>query len=215
MAEKILGEFIKTDSKLWNKKFRDDLKKLGHSNILSYNSKENIKIKPFYTSEDLNNLKNSDSNYPNSWRICQNITADNSSDANIKALELINKGAESINFIIQNDSILCNDLLKNIDIEKTELFFKIEFHSNSYLKSLNDIIKSSSASFNISYDPIGSLVKTGGWESSMNEDLNKLNKKINILEKFDNVIIVNSGSMTFVESNLPPSPVSITATSTS
>ena len=73
------------------------------------------------------------------------------------------------------------------------MFFKIEFHSNSYLKSLNDIIKNSSASFNISYDPIGSLVKTGSWDSSMNEDLNKLNKKINILEKFDNVIIVNSG----------------------
>ena len=191
--EKILDEFIKIDSKLWNKKIKDDLKKLGHSSIPSYNSKENIKIKPFYTSEDLNNLKNSDSNYPNSWTICQNITADNSSDANIKALELINKGAESINFIIQNDSILCNDLLKNIDIEKTELFFKIEFHSNSYLKSLNDIIKSSSTSFNISYDPIGSLVKTGSWESSMNEDLDKLNKNINILEKFNNVIIVNSG----------------------
>jgi len=191
--EKILDEFIKIDSKLWNKKIKDDLKKLGHSSIPSYNSKENVKIKPFYTSEDLNNLKNLDSNYPDSWSICQNITADNSSDANIKALELINKGAESINFIILNDSILCNDLLKNIDIEKTELFFKIEFHSNSYLKSLNDIIKSPSASFNISYDPIGSLVKTGSWESSMNEDLKKLNKKINILEKFDNVIIVNSG----------------------
>ena len=193
MMEKILDEFIKIDSKLWNKKIKDDLKKLGHSSIPSYNSKENIKIKPFYTSEDLNNLKNSDSNYPNSWAICQNITADNSSDANIKALELINKGAESMNFIIQNDSILCNDLLKNIDIEKTELFFKIKFHSNSYLKSLNDIIKSSSTSFNISYDPIGSLVKTGSWESSMNEDLDKLNKNINILEKFNNVIIVNSG----------------------
>ena len=191
--EKILDEFIKIDSKLWNKKIKDDLIKLGHSSIPSYNSKENIKIKPFYTSEDLNNLKNLDSNYPNSWAICQNITADNSSDANIKALELINKGAESMNFIIQNDSILCNDLLKNIDIEKTELFFKIKFHSNSYLKSLNDIIKSSSTSFNISYDPIGSLVKTGSWESSMNEDLDKLNKNINILEKFNNVIIVNSG----------------------
>ena len=140
--EKILDEFSKIDSKLWSKKIKDDLKRLGHSSIPTYSSKENIKIKLFYTSEDLDNLKNSDSNYPNSWAICQNITADNSLDANIKALELINKGAESINFIIQNDSILSNDLLKNIDIEKTELFFKIEFQSNSYLKSLNNIIKS-------------------------------------------------------------------------
>ena len=121
MMEKILDEFIKIDSKLWNKKIKDDLKKLGHSSIPSYNSKENVKIKPFYTSEDLNNLKNLDSNYPDSWSICQNITADNSSDANIKALELINKGAESINFIILNDSILCNDLLKNIDIAKKRI----------------------------------------------------------------------------------------------
>ena len=191
--EKILDEFSKIDSKLWSKKIKDDLKRLGHSSIPTYSSKENIKIKPFYTSEDLDNLKNSDSNYPNSWAICQNITADNSLDANIKALELINKGAGSINFIIQNDSILSNDLLKNIDIEKTELFFKIEFQSNSYLKSLNNIIKSSSTLFNISYDPIGSFAKTGSWESSMNEDLDKLNKNINILEKFNNVIIVNSG----------------------
>ena len=190
---KILDEFSKIDSKLWNKKIKDDLKKLGHSNITSYNSKENIKIKPFYTSDDLNNLKNVDSNYPDSWTICQNISADNSSVANIKALELINKGAESINFIIQNNSIRCKDLLKNIDIEKIELFFKIEFHSNSFLKSLNDIIKSSSTSFNISFDPIGSFAKTGGWKSSMNEDLDKLNKNIKILEKFNNVIIVNSG----------------------
>ncbi len=190
---KILDEFSKIDSKLWNKKIKDDLKKLGHSNITSYNSKENIKIKPFYTSDDLNNLKNVDSNYPDSWTICQNISADNSSVANIKALELINKGAESINFIIQNNSIRCKDLLKNIDIEKIELFFKIEFHSNSFLKSLNDIIKSSSTSFNISFDPIGSFAKTGSWKSSMNEDLDKLNKNINILEKFNNVIIVNSG----------------------
>ena len=137
---KILDEFSKIDSKLWNKKIKDDLKKLGHSNITSYNSKENIKIKPFYTSDDLNNLKNADSYYPDSWTICQNISADNSSVANIKALELINKGAESINFIIQNNSIRFKDLLKNIDIEKIELFFKIEFHSNSFLKSLNDIL---------------------------------------------------------------------------
>lgn len=190
---KILDEFSKIDSKLWNKKIKDDLKKLGHSNITSYNSKENIKIKPFYTSDDLNNLKNVDSNYPDSWTICQNISADNSSVANIKALELINKGAESINFIIQNNSIRFKDLLKNIDIEKIELFFKIEFHSNSFLKSLNDIIKSSSTSFNISFDPIGSFAKTGGWKSSMNEDLDKLNNNIKILEKFNNVIIVNSG----------------------
>ena len=190
---KILDEFSKIDSKLWNKKIKDDLKKLGYSNITSYNSKENIKIKPFYTSDDLNNLKNADSYYPDSWTICQNISADNSSVANIKALELINKGAESINFIIQNNSIRCKDLLKNIDIEKIELFFKIEFHSNSFLKSLNDIIKSSSTSFNISFDPIGSFAKTGGWKSSMNEDLDKLNNNIKILEKFNNVIIVNSG----------------------
>jgi hypothetical protein len=47
MMEKILDEFIKIDSKLWNKKIKDDLIKLGHSSIPSYNSKENIKIKPF------------------------------------------------------------------------------------------------------------------------------------------------------------------------
>ena len=89
MMEKILDEFSKIDSKLWSKKIKDDLKRLGHSSIPTYSSKENIKIKLFYTSEDLDNLKNSDSNYPNSWAICQNITADNPSESNIKGLKVL------------------------------------------------------------------------------------------------------------------------------
>ena len=45
IQEKILDEIIKIEFKLWNKKIKDDLKKLGHSRIPSYNSKENVKIK--------------------------------------------------------------------------------------------------------------------------------------------------------------------------
>ena len=193
MEKKILSEFIKTDSKAWNQKIRNDLKKLGHSSIPTYNSKENIKVNPFYTNKGIDNIKNIDSTYPNKWTICENIVTDNSFDSNKKAIELIKKGADSINFIIKDNSISCNELLKNIDLEKIELFFKIKFNSNSYLKSLNNIIKSSSGSFNISYDPIGSLAETGRWKSSMNEDLDELKKKIKILGGFSNVIIVNSG----------------------
>ena len=169
MEKKILNEFIKTNPKLWTKNIIDDLKKLGYNEIPKYNSKENITIEPFYT----DNIKSIDSKYPNSWSIAQKIDVNNSLVANSKALELIKKGANSIHFNIQNNSISLEDLLNKIPIEKTELFFKTKSCSNSFLKSLNKLAKDSK-SFNISYDPIGLLAKSGNWECSMDDDLNSL-----------------------------------------
>lgn len=188
MEKKILNEFIKTNPKLWTKNIIDDLKKLGYNEIPKYNSKENITIEPFYT----DNIKSIDSKYPNSWSIAQKIDVNNSLVANSKALELIKKGANSIHFNIQNNSISLEDLLNKIPIEKTELFFKTKSCSNSFLKSLNKLAKDSK-SFNISYDPIGLLAKSGNWECSMDDDLNSLKNKTNLLTSFKNLIVVESG----------------------
>ena len=188
MEKKLLNEFIKTDPKLWTKNILDDLKKLGYNEIPKYNSKENIIIEPFYT----DNTKSIDSKYPNSWSIAQKIDVNNSLVANSKALELIKKGANSIHFNIQNSSISLDDLLNKIPIENTELFFKTKLCSNSFLKSLNKLAKDSK-SFNISYDPIGLLAKSGNWECSMDDDLNSLKNKINLLTSFKNLIVVESG----------------------
>ena len=188
MDKKLLNEFIKTDAKLWTKNILDDLKKLGYNEIPKYNSKENIIIEPFYTDD----IKSIDSKYPNSWSIAQKIEVNNSLVANSKALELIKKGADSIHFNLQNSSISLKDLLNKIPIKKTELFFKTKSYSNPFLKSLNKLAKDSK-SFNISCDPVGLLVKSGNWEYSMDNDLNSLKNKINILTNFKNSIIVESG----------------------
>ena len=188
MEKRILNEFIKTNPKLWTKNILDDLKKLGYNEIPKYNSKENITIEPFYT----DNIKSIDSKYPNSWSIAQKIDVNNSLVANSKALELIKKGANSIHFNIQNNSISLEDLLNKIPTEKTELFFKTKSCSNSFLKSLNKLAKDSK-SFNISYDPIGLLAKSGNWECSMDDDLNSLKNKTNQLTRFKNLIVVESG----------------------
>jgi len=204
MKKKILNEFSKTDPKSWEKKINDDLNKLGYNKIPEYSSKENIKVKPFYTKEDQENSKNIDSTYPDNWRISNNIEVHNSNNANKKTLNLIKKGVDSIYFIIKNNKISFKKLLKDVLSKNIEFFFEIKSSSNSLLKSLNEVAKESKL-FNINYDPIGRLVKSGNWKKSINEDLNELETDINLLKNFNNVIVIesriyqNSGANIFEE----------------
>jgi len=132
MRKKILNEFNKTDPESWKRKIKDDLNKLGYSKIPEYSSKENIDIKPFYTKEDQINSKNLDLTYPENWRISNTVIVENSSDGNLKACNLIDKGADSINFIIRNREISFKELLKNISSKNIELFLEIESSSVPY-----------------------------------------------------------------------------------
>ena len=192
MREKILNEFNKTDPESWKRKIKDDLNKLGYRKIPEYSSKENIDIKPFYTKEDQINSKNLDLTYPENWRISNTVIVENSSDGNLKACNLIDKGADSINFIIRNREISFKELLKNISSKNIELFLEIESSSAPLLSSLNELAKKSNL-FNIVYDPIGNLVKSGNWTKSMNEDLNQLKNNVNLLKNFNNTIVIDSG----------------------
>ena len=192
MRKKILNEFNKTDPESWKRKIKDDLNKLGYRKIPEYSSKENIDIKPFYTKEDQINSKNLDLTYPENWRISNTVIVENSSDGNLKACNLIDKGADSINFIIRNREISFKELLKNISSKNIELFLEIESSSAPLLSSLNELAKKSNL-FNIVYDPIGNLVKSGNWTKSMNEDLNQLKNNVNLLKNFNNTIVIDSG----------------------
>ena len=115
-----------------------DLKGADFDKKLVWRTQEGFSVKPMYRSEDIQNLKTTDSlpgQFPyirgtkthNNWLIRQNIAVTDINAANQKALDILEKGIDSIGFSIDSDAInpdAIASLLIGIDPVKVELNFK-------------------------------------------------------------------------------------------
>jgi len=169
MSKPLFNNFDSVSAKAWKQKIQLDLKGADYNETLIWKSPEGIDVKPFYSAEDINNTPFS-TNTNNSWKICQTIYVNNTNEANLKALDVLNRGAESLRFIIATEDINAFELLKNIDLKSIPVFFELEFISSSYALSLNSIAKKENAIFYLQIDIIGHLAKSGNWYKNLKED---------------------------------------------
>jgi len=169
MSKLLFNDFDSVSAKAWKQKIQLDLKGADYNETLIWNSPEGIDVKPFYSAEDINNIPFS-TNTNNSWKICQTIYVKNANEANLKALDVLNRGAESLRFIIATEDTNAFELLKNIDLKSIPVFFELEFISSSYTLSLNSIAKKENAIFYLQIDIIGNLAKSGNWYNNLKED---------------------------------------------
>lgn len=190
MSKKLFNEFEPVSAKAWKQKIQLDLKGADYNDTLIWNSPEGIDVKPFYTEEDIENISFS-TNIDHSWQICQTIYVENAVEANKKALDVLNRGAESLRFIISNEDINASELLKNIDLESVPLFFELEFLSSSYALSLNNIAEKENAIFYLQIDIIGHLAKSGNWYKNLKEDYQILENIIANCKSLKSAISVN------------------------
>ncbi|TJY36251.1 methylmalonyl-CoA mutase subunit beta [Pontimicrobium aquaticum] len=169
MSKKLFNEFKPVSAKAWKQKIQLDLKGADYNDTLIWHSPEGIDVKPFYSTEDLENtLPPINTNH--SWKIYQTIYVENTSEANKKAIDVLNRGAESLHFIISNDTINPSELLNNIDLKNVSILFELAFLSKKYAASLNDIAKKEQANFYLLTDIIGHLAKSGNWYENLKED---------------------------------------------
>lgn len=163
MSKFLFNEFENISASAWKQQIQADLKGADYNDTLLWKTNEGITVKPFYH-QDTNvataNIKN------NNWRIAQLIAVTTASQANEKAINAINKGAESIVFEIDSD-INIYDLLTNIDVNTIELQFHFKLLSH---KMTEDLIKLNLPKCYLNIDIIGNLAKTGNWFSSLKED---------------------------------------------
>ena len=125
IKEKLFSDFKPVTTQEWMDKIMVDLKGADYEKKLVWRTNEGFKVKPFYRREDLEGLKTIDSlpgEYPylrgkkkddNTWYIRQNIVVENPKEANSKALDLLNKGIDSIGFKI-NPKFLRADHISNL-----------------------------------------------------------------------------------------------------
>ena len=136
--EKLFSDFPPVSTEAWMEKVTADLKGADFERKLVWRTNEGFNVKPFYRREDLDGLKTSDAlpgEFPylrgnrkddNSWLIRQDIRVEDPAEANAKALDILNRGVDSLGFSVkakQLDEAYLETLLKDIKADCVELNF--------------------------------------------------------------------------------------------
>ena len=137
--EKLFSEFQAPTTQEWLDKIEVDLKGADFQKRLVWRTNEGFNVQPFYRREDLANLKTPDAlpgEFPfvrgnkkdsNEWYVRQNIKVDDPAEANKKALDILNKGVDSIGFRFGGDKVsaeFLETLLKDIRLDIVEVSYR-------------------------------------------------------------------------------------------
>ncbi|WP_400078105.1 methylmalonyl-CoA mutase subunit beta [Winogradskyella sp. R77965] len=175
MSKPLFDEFESVSSKAWKQKIQVDLKGADYNDALIWKTDQGIDVKPFYHSDEFKLLPDVSNSNATDWEIGQSIQVIDAKGANLKAVDAINRGAESILFQIKTENISIDDLLHNIDLEKIPIEIKCGFLSEVFTKKLHSVIKSKveQSKTYLHSDIIGNLAKTGNWYNNLKDDHNK------------------------------------------
>jgi methylmalonyl-CoA mutase len=175
MDNNLFSEFQKTTSKQWKQQIQFELKGADFNEKLVWESSEGIKVKPFYHNDE-DNLTNNVQTKVSEFKILQNIYVHNVEKSNLKTTDSLKRGAESIRFTIENETISLESLLKNLPFENIFYYFNLKFISIDFVKKLTEIATKNKANFVIQSDPVGQLAKNGNWYKNLEDDFKSLNQ---------------------------------------
>ncbi len=177
--DRLFEEFDPVTTENWERVIERDLKGADYNKKLVWKSVDGITVRPYFRSEDIEDLNLSNCNpgeYPytrgskstvNNWFIRQEVVFESHDQASEKALYLLEKGAESINFKFRNQisagklSELLRTLpLKGIEIKLTGLDIAILPDLLNKISSGNGL-GNSDIRLNWDWDPLGDFSLSG------------------------------------------------------
>lgn len=198
MSQPLCNEFHEVSAKEWKQKIQFDLKGADYNEKLIFHSKDGISIKPFYNTEDLST--HNGVNNPKHWNICEKIFVADVVKSNLKAIEVLAKGAESIWFVIASEETDYEGLFKNLDLESTPVYLSFEFLSKKAFSNLSAYLAVKEHHINLQIDIIGNLARSGNWYHDLKSDhkiLNFINSKAQSFNSFvsvDGTLYQNAGA---------------------
>ncbi len=188
MKKLLFQEFEEVSAKQWKQKIQADLKGADYNEKLVTKTLHGIDIKPFYSSEDVEEtLKVSNPAY---WNICEKIYVTSAEEANKKALEKLQKGTEAISFILPSKEIDCVNLFKDLP-SRLVIYLKLEFLDSDYVQQIDHAIAGKDFKVYLQTDIVGKLARTGNWFDNLKADHEELEKIVRNSENFESVISVN------------------------
>jgi len=158
----LFDDFDPISSKQWKQKIQFELKGADYNETLIWNALEDIQVKPFYNKDEFQGVANLNTK-ASEFRICQNIFVHDLEKSNLRAIDSINRGAESIRFTIEDEKIELTKLLKNLPLDKITIYFNLSFLSLDFIQKIAVFVKDKNAKIYCNLDPIGQLAKEGNW----------------------------------------------------
>jgi len=179
--QKLFTEFPPVSTEQWMERITADLKGADYEKRLVWKTNEGFKVKPFYRQEDIESLATTNSlpgEFPyvrgtkttNTWFVRQEIEVTNPADANKKALEVLNKGVDSLGFVLPKEQVTeqaVDALLKGIALDCIELNFRTCYKESAKLVSiLADYVKKNNIDpvkviGSVNFDPFKRMLEKG------------------------------------------------------
>ena len=180
--EKLFSDFPSVSTQEWMDKITADLKGADYEKKLVWKTNEGFKVKPFYRQEDLEGLKTTEGHpgqFPyirgnkkddNTWFIRQDITVEDPAEANAKALDVLNKGVDSLGFKVKASQLnieYIRTLLKDICCECVELNFRTcQRHTQQLAELLDTYFKEKGYDpeklyGSVNFDPVSKMLQKG------------------------------------------------------
>ncbi|MCF6129571.1 methylmalonyl-CoA mutase subunit beta [Flavobacterium sp. AS60] len=173
MSENLFDAFEPVSSKQWKQQIQYELKGADYNDTLVWESLEGIKVRPFYH-EDESEIKYSSTINSEPFKVLQNIFVHDVALSNKRALDSLNRGAESIRFTVENENVAIDNLMQNLPLENVAYFFYLPFLSIDFVTKINDFAVKNNAKCSIQIDPIGQLSRDGNWFENLDKDFEKL-----------------------------------------
>ena len=160
--KKLFDDFDPVSSKQWKQKIQFELDGADYNQTLVWNSPEDIQVRPFYHGDEFKGIAAVHTK-ASQFKICQNIFVHDLAKSNLRALDSIERGAESIRFTIHKETVDIAKLLENLPLEKVAIYFNLTFLSVDFVKKIEAFAKKTKAKIFCNLDPIGQLAKDGNW----------------------------------------------------
>jgi methylmalonyl-CoA mutase len=175
--ENLFDDFNLVSSKQWKQKIQFELDGADYNQTLIWNSPEDIQVKPFYHKDEAVKPFEIKTN-ASEFKICQNVFVQDVNKSVERALDSIDRGAESLRFTIHNPEIDVVKLLEKLPSENIPVYFNFNFLSLDFIKKIDSIASQKGRKIYCNLDPIGNLAREGNWFTTPEKNnfdlLNKL-----------------------------------------
>ena len=182
MKSNLFNDFSPVSSKQWKQQIQFELKGADFNEALVWHSPEDIKVKPFYHSDDVLEKFNIETK-TTEFKICENIFVFDIEKSIHKANDVLKRGAESLQFTVEDANLDVEKLLNEINLKGIPIHFKLHFLSPDFINKIILIAQKKSVECYFNLDPIGHLVADGNWfktaEKSNFDTLNIISKLSN------------------------------------
>ncbi|QSB28239.1 methylmalonyl-CoA mutase subunit beta [Flavobacterium sp. CLA17] len=162
MATTLFDDFSPISSKQWKQKIQFELDGADYNETVIWHSPEDIQVKPFYHRDEFSKTAAVQTKAAD-FKICQNIFVYDIEKSIQRALNTIERGAESLRFTIENEKTDVQQLLENLPLENRIVYFNLKFISIDFVKILDTISIQKKSAFYCNFDPIGHFAREGNW----------------------------------------------------